>query len=209
MSHPFKHFHTVCVHRRRVIANGAHMGIFWHCLRHDLSKFSYTEFHESAKYYTGDHSPVRGDRMAHHGFSLITQHHVGRNKHHWQYWVDFEAGRLVVMTMPWKYASEMICDMLSAAKTYHPRECRPDSALLYFERLKSLYDAGHFFLFGMVPPAIRHLGLEAPQKEGNQGKIPRNLRRAAAGGGLRRATPDGQMVFLKSFSLMKGRYNFP
>jgi len=138
MSHPFKHFHTVCVHRRRVIANGAHMGIFWHCLRHDLSKFSYTEFHESAKYYTGDHSPVRGDRMAHHGFSLITQHHVGRNKHHWQYWVDFEAGRLVVMTMPWKYASEMICDMLSAAKTYHPREFKPDSALLYFERLKSM-----------------------------------------------------------------------
>ena len=51
MAHPFKHLKLIIKHRHRVIANASHMGIFFHALRHDLSKFSYLEFHTSSKYY--------------------------------------------------------------------------------------------------------------------------------------------------------------
>ena len=83
MAHPFKHLKLIIKHRHRVIANASHMGIFFHALRHDLSKFSHIEFHTSSKYYIGDHSPVYEERLANDYFSTICQHHTRRNKHHW------------------------------------------------------------------------------------------------------------------------------
>ena len=56
--HLFKHFVLITKHRHRVIKNASHMGIFWHSLGHDLSKYGCLEFFTSAKYYAGDHSPV-------------------------------------------------------------------------------------------------------------------------------------------------------
>ena len=44
MAHPFRHFRTITKHRHKVIANCARVGILWQGLRHDLSKYSPTEF---------------------------------------------------------------------------------------------------------------------------------------------------------------------
>lgn len=132
MSHPFAHLRLILRHRHQVMANGAKCGIFWHCLKHDLSKFSYAEFHTSAKYYAGDHSPVLEERKKYGYYSAICQHHTKRNPHHWEYWTDFIVGRIVVKTMPWKYATEYVCDMLAASKTYNPKQFKGDVPLKYF-----------------------------------------------------------------------------
>ena len=110
--HPFRHFALITRHRHMVIANGFHCGIFFHCLRHDLSKYGFTEFFTSAHYYVGNRSPVYEERLQNGYFSRVCQHHTKRNKHHWEYWTDFFCGRIVVMTMPWVYATETVCDML-------------------------------------------------------------------------------------------------
>jgi len=121
MSHPFKHLKTVNKHRYLVFLNGCHLGIGFHCLFHDLSKFSPTEFNKSSKYYQGVMSPVYAERLSNGYFSEICKHHTGRNKHHWEYWCDFFIGNLVIKTMPYKYALEYVADVLSASKTYNPK----------------------------------------------------------------------------------------
>lgn len=139
MAHFFAHLKLVCRHRHHVIINGAKCGIFWHCLKHDLSKFGHLEFSRSRKYYNGHHSPVFEERLENGYFSYICQHHTHRNLHHWEYWVDFFQGCLVVMTMPWVYATEYVCDMLSASYCYNPKEFTPGGTLDYFVHRKDHY----------------------------------------------------------------------
>lgn len=141
MSHPIKHFCTIFSHWRQVVANAWRMGIFFHALRHDLSKIGWTEFHLSAKYYAGSYSPVYKERMANHYFSRISQHHTKRNPHHWEYWTDFVNGRIVVKTMPYIWATEYVCDVLSASKTYNPAGFERDTALNYFRSR-----CGHYYM---------------------------------------------------------------
>lgn len=132
MSHPFKHFRLITAHRHRVIRNASHMGIFWHSLKHDLTKYGWTEFHTSCKYYVGNHSPVFEERLYNQYFSKVCQHHTKRNPHHWEYWADFFGGRILVKRMPWKYSCEYVCDVLSASYTYNPKGFKPDTAYQYF-----------------------------------------------------------------------------
>ena len=132
MGHPFKHFRMICKHRHRVIANASHCGIFWHSLRHDLSKFHPAEFIPSAKYYEGNYSPIVNQRKENDLFSSICQHHTKRNPHHWEYWCDWFKGNIIIMTMPWKYATECVCDMLSASYCYNPKSFTADTTLNYF-----------------------------------------------------------------------------
>ena len=139
--HPFKHFVLITKHRHRVIRNASHMGIFWHSLKHDLTKYGWLEFHTSSKYYVGDHSPVYEERLHNNYFSRVCQHHTKRNPHHWEYWADFFGGHILAKRMPWKYAVEYVCDVLSASYTYNPKEFRSDSAYKYFEGKKD-----HYFL---------------------------------------------------------------
>ena len=44
MANFIKHFMTITKHRHKVIAHCAKAGILWQGLRHDLSKYSPTEF---------------------------------------------------------------------------------------------------------------------------------------------------------------------
>ena len=57
------HFSTITRHRHKVIAHCAKAGILWQGLRHDLSKYTPTEFIPGVKYYMGDRSPNEGERM--------------------------------------------------------------------------------------------------------------------------------------------------
>lgn len=139
--HPFKHFVLITKHRHRVIRNASHMGIFWHSLKHDLTKYGWLEFHTSSKYYVGDHSPVYEERLHNNYFSRVCQHHTKRNPHHWEYWADFFGGHILAKRMPWKYTVEYVCDVLSASYTYNPKAFKKDSAYQYFEGKKD-----HYFL---------------------------------------------------------------
>ncbi len=133
------HFVTITKHRHRVIANGFHMGIGIHCLRHDLSKYLPGEFIKSAHYYAGDHSPVYEERLDNAYYSSICQHHTRHNKHHYEYWTDFFMGRVIAKRMPYIYATEYVCDVLAASRTYHPDTFGGKQALDYFLKHSKRY----------------------------------------------------------------------
>lgn len=138
MSNALGHFITITKHRHVVIKHCKKAGIFWQGLRHDLSKYSPTEFLPGVKYYTGKRSPNEGERSEY-GYSLAWMHHKGRNKHHFEYWTDYNPKSKVVepVKMPIKYVAEMFCDRVAAGKIYNGSNYTDDSPLEYFLRAKS------------------------------------------------------------------------
>ena len=111
------HFKLVCTHKKYVFEACCEAGIPLQGLLHDLSKFSPTEFLESVKWYSGDRSPIDNCKDAQ-GYSMAWFHHRGRNKHHWEYWVDNFQDGMTPTLMPFKYALEMLCDFIGAGKAY-------------------------------------------------------------------------------------------
>ena len=126
------HLRTVMRHRHKVIAHCAKAGILWQGLRHDLSKFSPTEFWQGVRYFDGTHSPTEDERRRE-GYSLAWMHHKGRNRHHWEYWIDYsiEEGRYVAMPMPRRYLAEMLCDRIAASKIYNGKKYTDGAPLDY------------------------------------------------------------------------------
>ena len=117
----FLHFKLICEHKSWVSYYCKIAGLSrWQAFKHDLSKFSYTEFSESVKYYSGDKSPIENAKEIN-GYSLAWQHHKGRNPHHYEYWMDnFDKGTTAIR-MPYKYAVEMVCDAFAAGQVYSKR----------------------------------------------------------------------------------------
>ena len=129
----FGHFKTVAKHRRLVRRNCFKCGIPLQGLKHDLSKYSPTEFIAGCRYFTGTHSPNEGERLEK-GYSAAWLHHKGRNKHHFEYWndVDLETKKYVPVKMPYRYLAEMLCDRVAASRVYKGKDYTNSSALEYF-----------------------------------------------------------------------------
>lgn len=132
--HPIRHFKTITKHRHAVIIHCFKAGLGFQGLFHDLSKYSPTEFIPGAIYYQGTRSPNEGEREAI-GFSKAWMHHKGRNKHHFEYWTDYNhtTKQMQGMPMPDKYIKEMFCDRVAASKIYQGDKYTDESALNYFE----------------------------------------------------------------------------
>ena len=112
-----RHFNKICKHKWWVFYYCCKAGIPFRGFMHDWSKFSPTEFWESVKYYQGDRSPVDACKEDK-GVSMAWMHHKGRNRHHYEYWMDnFDKGGQPVQ-MPYKDAVEMLCDYLGAGRAY-------------------------------------------------------------------------------------------
>ena len=135
--HPFKHFHTITKHRHKVIKHCFKAGIGWQGLLHDLSKYSPSEFISGAKYYIGTRSPNERERELF-GYSPAWMHHKGRNKHHFEYWTDYNPIERKVMPvkMPRKYVAEMFCDRVAASMIYQGKNYTDAFPLQYFLRGK-------------------------------------------------------------------------
>ncbi|MBQ9376051.1 MAG: catalase [Ruminococcus sp.] len=133
----WEHFKTITKHRHMVIRHCAKAGILWQGLFHDLSKYSPTEFLAGAKHYLGDRSPNEGERSSY-GYSVAWMHHKGRNKHHFEYWTDYDINTRVMspVKMPIKYVKEMFCDRVAASKTYNGKNFTNSHPLEYFLRSK-------------------------------------------------------------------------
>lgn len=113
----WKHFKLITKHKLYVFYYCCIAGIPLRGLIHDVSKYSPTEFFESAKYFQGDSSPINACKKAN-GYSKAWLHHKGRNSHHYEYWQDnFDRGG-EALQMPYEDALEMICDFLAAGKAY-------------------------------------------------------------------------------------------
>lgn len=100
---------------------------------HDLSKYSPIEFRAGVKYYQGFRSPINREKEVK-GYSLGWLHHKGRNRHHWEYWLDNGNVKngVIAIEMPVNYVVEMICDRIAASMTYQKENYTDASPLEYF-----------------------------------------------------------------------------
>lgn len=129
----FGHLKTVIVHKHRVLVNCVKAGIIWRGLMHDMSKFSPVEFFAGVKYYQGTRSPNEMERELT-GYSAAWMHHKGRNRHHFEYWTDYntKTRRIEPVRMPDIYIYEMFCDRVAASKTYNKSNYNERMPLEYF-----------------------------------------------------------------------------
>lgn len=115
------HFKKICIHKYWVSYYCFKMGIPWRSIKHDMSKFSPTEFWESVKYYQGTSSSIDACK-AENGWSKAWQHHKGRNDHHYEYWVDDLDHGGKPLIMPFECALEMFCDYLGTGRAYYGKD---------------------------------------------------------------------------------------
>ena len=129
------HLHTVNSHRRLVRKYCFKLGLYRQGMMHDLSKYSPSEFIPGVKYYQDGHRSPNNAQREDEGVSKAWLHHKGRNKHHFEYWIDYSinpGGKLVGMKMPKKYVAEMVIDRISASKNYLKEQYNDGSALAYY-----------------------------------------------------------------------------
>ena len=130
------HFETITRHKLLVMKYCFECGLYEQGLAHDLSKYSPTEFIPGCIYYQGDHSPNEAEREAR-GYSSAWLHHKGRNKHHYEYWLDVIEGgdgTLYGCPIPTRYMVEMLCDRVAASKVYEKEHYTDASPLEYYKR---------------------------------------------------------------------------
>lgn len=135
MNKAWKHFKTITYHKFLVAKGCFRVGLYKQGILHDLSKYSPTEFKVGVRYFQGDRSPNNAEREDI-GYSSAWLHHKGRNKHHYEYWVDYsgQVGDDILMPvpMPSKYIAEMIMDRIAASKVYKGRDYTDDDPLEYY-----------------------------------------------------------------------------
>lgn len=136
-----KHFKTITNHKMLVMKYCFKVGMIKQGLLHDLSKYTPVEFNAGIKYYKGDVSP-NGIQKREEGYSAAWLHHKGRNKHHFEYWLDYgldPSKGIVGMEMPLKYVIEMFIDRMCACKNYEKERYTDRSPLNYYNRNREHY----------------------------------------------------------------------
>ncbi|MDO4500140.1 MAG: DUF5662 family protein [Erysipelotrichaceae bacterium] len=134
------HFTTITRHKLLVTKLCFKCGLYSQGLKHDLSKYSLIEFFSGVKYYQGFRSPIDAEKEDL-GYSLGWLHHKGRNKHHWEYWIDRNMQNyveLAVNEMPLNYLLEAACDKIAASKIYQKEKYTDASAYIYLTSGKDL-----------------------------------------------------------------------
>ena len=110
-----QHLQTINHHKYLVMKECFEVGLYKQGLLHDMSKYSPTEFLVGCKYYQGNRSPNNAEREAT-GYSRAWLHHKGRNKHHYEYWIDYSVTPgegMVGLKMPLRYVVEMFMDRIA------------------------------------------------------------------------------------------------
>lgn len=138
-----RHFGTITKHKLLVMKACFQVGLYRQGLLHDLSKYGWTEFRVGCRYYQGTRSPNNAEREEK-GYSSAWLHHKGRNKHHYEYWIDYGTHGAVLegMKMPVNYVVEMFLDP-NCCKQGISRNClyRPGSSGLFPGRERAVSDA--------------------------------------------------------------------
>lgn len=129
-----EHFRTITKHKIIVMKECFRVGLYRQGLLHDLSKYSWTEFRVGCRYYQGTGSPNNAEREEK-GYSSAWLHHKGRNKHHYEYWIDYSLdGKKILagMKMPVNYVVEMFLDRIAASKVYKGSRYKDTDPLEYY-----------------------------------------------------------------------------
>lgn len=131
----WKHFKTITHHKYLVMKGCFKVGLYKQGILHDMSKYSPSEFFVGVKYYQGNRSPNNAEREAI-GYSSAWLHHKGRNKHHYEYWIDYSikeiSGGMAPAPMPRKYIVEMLMDRIAACKVYNGKQYTDASPWEYY-----------------------------------------------------------------------------
>ena len=130
-----RHFQTITKHKIYVMRECFRVGLYRQGLLHYLSKYSWTEFRIGCRYYQGTRSPKNAEREEK-GYSSAWLHHKGRNKHHFEYWIDFSrtSQGIAGAKMPVNYLVEMVMDRIAACKVYRGKDYTDASAWEYYQR---------------------------------------------------------------------------
>ena len=135
MNKAWMHFKTITYHKYLVARGCFQVGLYKQGLLHDMSKYSPSEFLVGARYFQGDRSPNNAEREAI-GYSSAWLHHKGRNKHHYEYWIDYSMstvpGGMLPVPMPDRYIAEMVMDRIAASKVYEKEKYTDASPLQYY-----------------------------------------------------------------------------
>lgn len=139
------HLSTINHHKIMVMKYCFRAGLYKQGFLHDLSKYAPSEFIPGVRYYQGYRSPNNAQREAE-GCSTAWLHHKGRNKHHYEYWIDYAKDKegnieLAGMKMPINYVIEMFCDRVAASKIYNKNKYTDRDSLDYF-----LQGRGHYII---------------------------------------------------------------
>lgn len=127
------HLVTITEHKLLVMKNCFKVGLYRQGLLHDLSKYSPSEFLTGVHYYQGTRSPNAAERDKN-GYSAAWLHHKGRNKHHFEYWIDFSKINmgLAGCKMPVNYLVEMVMDRIAASRVYRGKDYTDAAAWEYY-----------------------------------------------------------------------------
>lgn len=126
-----EHLKTITKHKLKVMHLCFRCHLYKQGILHDLSKYSYVELRTGFHYYQGFRSPIDAEKEAK-GYSMGWLHHKGRNKHHWEYWLDFNKDGIYACKMPTNYVIEMFCDRVVASQIYQRENYTDHSALNYY-----------------------------------------------------------------------------
>lgn len=135
------HFKTITAHKMVVMKECFKIGLYKQGLLHDLSKYGPAEFISGCRNYQGTASPHLKERAAK-GYSAAWLHHKGRNKHHFEYWIDYSIDQqegMVGCRMPLNYVAEMMMDRIAASKVYNKGAYTQHMPLEYYEKGKNAY----------------------------------------------------------------------
>lgn len=160
----WKHFCTITKHRHKVMMHCFKAGIFWQGCLHDLSKYSPTEFIQGAKHYQGYRSPNARERELY-GYSKAWLHHKGRNKHHLEYWNDYnlQTKSIQPVKMPLNYVKEMFCDRVAASKIYKGKDYNDGASLEYYHKERA-FQAIHPETKALIESLLEMLAEEGEEK---------------------------------------------
>lgn len=148
------HFCTINKHKILVMEGCFKVGLYKQGLLHDLSKYTPIEFMTGLKYYQGTRSPNAAEKEAI-GYSKAWLHHKGRNRHHFEYWIDYGVNAkegLIGNKMPFRYVVEMFLDRIAACKVYKGDDFTTSSALEYYDK-----NEGHYVMHKQTKKQLEYL----------------------------------------------------
>ena len=165
MKTTIKYLKYIIEHKKNVFIEGRKLGLSrWQLLKHDLSKFSRSEFKQYRDYFFGvncgdcDHLKegkfgetfciINMNPPAHECSQILRietsnskryfreawQSHKHNNKHHWQYWLDIKNKMIEPLEMPLIYEMEMVADWNAMSRKFQSDKTTMQATKEWFDK---------------------------------------------------------------------------
>lgn len=159
------HLRTILRHKKMVRRYCFRAGLYRQGITHDWSKYHPVEFWNGVRYFQGGKRSPNHAEKEDKGYTAAWLHHKGRNRHHYEYWIDLpidSSKGLQGMPMPKRYVVEMFCDRMAASRNYNLENYDDSFPLQYYEKNK-----GHYLMHPETAALLEKL-LHMLAKEGEE-----------------------------------------